>query len=281
MIYCLCILCCYGNTPLNQTVLSKQQYPKNQAGNINHMWDFYEEIIKEIPEDIDSYINFVHVGKTWTIVGAGKNFGIAVTVNEQNRIPSDYSFLYGKSLRDAACLCKSWNFIDASVGTAALNAYINSETYLSQLNYLPDTNGFNSYKEITAGKNVGIIGHFTHLERTLSASDIYVLERRPRPEDYPDTACEYILPKMDYVFITGSAFINKTLPRLLQLSKRSIIVGPSTPMSPVLFKYGAFELCGYSPKTITDKNAEAISSDNVKLSQYGQRISLKKQTDIY
>ena len=61
------------------------------------MWDFYEEIIKEIPEDIDSYIDFVHVGKTWTIVGAGKNFGIAVTVNEQNRIPSDYSFLYGKS----------------------------------------------------------------------------------------------------------------------------------------------------------------------------------------
>lgn len=62
----------------------------------------------------------------------------------------------------------------------------------------------------------------------------------PQADDYPDPACEYILPQQELVFITGTAFINKTMPRLLTLAKdaRIILVEPSVPISPVLFKYG-------------------------------------------
>ena len=58
--------------------------------------------------------------------------------------------------------------------------------------------------------------------------------------DYPDSASESLLPECDYVFITGSSFVNKTIPRLLELSRNAttVMIGPSTPASPILFDYG-------------------------------------------
>ena len=67
------------------------------------------------------------------------------------------------------------------------------------------------------------------------------------PGDYPDSACEYILPEQDYVFITGMTLVNKTLPRLLQICRdaKVSLVGPTVPLSPVLFGHGADNLSGF------------------------------------
>ncbi len=56
----------------------------------------------------------------------------------------------------------------------------------------------------------------------------------------PDPACEYVLPKADYAFITGVTLINKTAPRLLELAQnaRTIMVGPSVIVTPILFEWG-------------------------------------------
>ena len=82
---------------------------------------------------------------------------------------------------------------------------------------------------------------------------MYWNARLRSPGDYPDSACEYLLPEMDFTIITGSAFINKTLPRLLQLSRHAVILWPSTPMSRSILDYGAKELSGYSPRSMTKK----------------------------
>ena len=73
-----------------------------------------------------------------------------------------------------------------------------------------------------------------------------MLERIPGTDDLPDPACEYVLPEQDYVFITATAIINKTLPRLLELSRGATVflVGPSTPFTPVLFQHGIHTLAG-------------------------------------
>ncbi len=34
--------------------------------------------------------------------------------------------------------------------------------------------------------------------------------------EYPEAACEYLPPEMDFAFITGSATVNRTMPRLLK-----------------------------------------------------------------
>ena len=205
---------------------------------------------------------------------AGKYCGVAVTVNEQDGPLRDFAYLYGRPLKEVAALCKSWDFMEASVGTAALNAYINSTEQVTRKGCVPTANGFDDYKAVASGRKVAIIGHFVKLERFLTDSDVYVLERKPVPGDYPDSACEYLLPEMDFTIITGSAFINKTLPRLLQLSRHAVILGPSTPMSRSILDYGAKELSGYSPRSMTKKDADVICNGNTHLSPYGERIKL-------
>lgn len=238
------------------------------------MWDFYNRTINEIPDELDVYVDFIYVGQTWTMVCAGKYCGVAVTVNEQDGPLRDFAYLYGRPLKEVAALCKSWDFMEASVGTAALNAYINSTEQVTRKGCVPTANGFDDYKAAASGRKVAIIGHFVKLERFLTDSDVYVLERKPVPGDYPDSACEYLLPEMDFTIITGSAFINKTLPRLLQLSRHAVILGPSTPMSRSILDYGAKELSGYSPRSMTKKDAAVICNGNTHLSPYGERIKL-------
>jgi hypothetical protein len=72
------------------------------------------------------------------------------------------------------------------------------------------------------------------------------LERKPGPGDVPDPACEYILPAQDVVVMTATTLINKTMPRLLALSRNAftVIAGPSTPLHPLLFGHGADLLGG-------------------------------------
>ena len=103
------------------------------------------------------------------------------------------------------------------------------------------------------GKTVGIVGHMHGTdEMRRDAEKIFILEREPRGGDYPDPACDYLLPQCDIVLITGSAITNKTLPHILDLcrSAYTILVGPSVPMCPELFGFGIDRLSGL---VITDR----------------------------
>ncbi len=101
-----------------------------------------------------------------------------------------------------------------------------------------DANIFDTNPEAFAGSKVALIGHFSQGIKALSPfADLTVIERDPRASDLPDTACEYVLPDMDAVFITGMTVANKTLPRLLDLAAhaRVYLVGPSVPCAPEVF----------------------------------------------
>lgn len=246
------------------------------------MWKLYDQLIKQVPGSVT--VDHIHMGPVWTIVHAGPYCGIAVTVNEQDEPLPDFDHLIGADLCSVAALCKSWNFLEASVGTAALNAYHNSPASVFSVKGMHCTkNAFTDYAEAVKNKKAAIIGHFFNLEKFLTqAASVAVLERKPWPGDYPDSACEYLLPKQDFVFITGSAFINKTLPRLLQLSSqsRTIVLGPSTPMSPVLFDFGTDELSGLSPAFLDLEKTVTVGNGNVKMSAYGQRVCLRRDDFI-
>ncbi len=94
---------------------------------------------------------------------------------------------------------------------------------------------------------VTVVGHFPHVDRIAEYADLTVLERNCRDGlDTPDPACEYVLPKTDFAFITGVTIINKTAPRLLDLTKNAttVFVGPSVVMTPFLFDWGVEMLAG-------------------------------------
>ena len=217
-------------------------------------WSLYDRMIEGVPGDL--ILEECFVGETWTVVRVGENWGVSMTVHQSAGPEEEQKTILGRPLRDAAALCKSWDFKEASIGMAALNAYYNSPERAKALGYFPPEGGpnkkadaFELYREAAAGKNVTVVGHFPHLERQLKPyCRLSILERNPQEGDYPDSACEYILPEQDFVIITGVTLTNKTLPRLLELIKPEAavcMVGPSVTLSEVLFDYGADHLAGF------------------------------------
>jgi uncharacterized protein (DUF4213/DUF364 family) len=108
---------------------------------------------------------------------------------------------------------------------------------------------------------VAVVGHFPWIPKLREiAGTLWVIEQRPKEGDLPAEAAEEVLPQADVVGITGTSFENHTVERLLALSKNSFIVmlGPTTPLSPVLFDYGVDILAGV--KVVEpDKTIRSIS----------------------
>lgn len=215
------------------------------------MWSLYDRLIDSVPEDV--YIDEVTVGANWVLVRAGNLLGTAMYVPADSIPPTHPGDWTELSLKAAAEKLKSWNLGEASLGAAALNAYCNNRLQVfqavkthSNAGLCCRDNAFRTHLEAVRGRKVAVIGHFPNLEPFAEAAQLTILERNPLPGDYPDSACEYLLPLQDFVFITGSALINKTLPRLLALSQNAytVLVGPTTPLSPILFEFGADELDG-------------------------------------
>lgn len=209
------------------------------------MWELYDRLIQDIPEDV--LVEDMICGMTWTAVRSSLGtVGLAMTTPVQT-LPNEDRNIVGKSLKSAAQLIKSWNFIDAGIGMAAINAWYNSAERMRELNSAQGDNRFCTFDIPFEGKNVCMVGALRYPKEMFnSAKSLVVLERNLVDGTYPDSACEYYLPDCDLVLITGSAFINKTMPRLLQLAKNAqiVITGPSTPMAPMLMDYGVRRLAG-------------------------------------
>ena len=218
-------------------------------------WELYDTLIESIPSE--PVVEDCVIGLNWTFVRAGRYAGIAMTF--QGSSPSglaDGPYI-GRTLRDVAAGLKSWDMLRASVGMAAVNAWFNAPEKMAALGLAQTEEAqkagagesiFNEPLERLLGKKVAVIGHFPYVERQLGGKcELSVLEREPEGEDYLDSACEYLLPEQDFVFITGMTLTNKTLPRLLTLTEnaKTILVGPSSPITPLLFRYGVDSIAGF------------------------------------
>ena len=130
---------------------------------------------------------------------------------------------------------------------AAVNAFYNTPQRLEELNaYEPFDNYCTDGLDLR-GKKIGIIGHLNMPDSVKAqAEKIWILERNPRPGDYPDSACDWLLPQCDVVIMTASTLVNKTLPHLLDLCKDAytILAGPSCPMCPGLLELGIDRIAG-------------------------------------
>ena len=196
-----------------------------------------EDLISDL-NDKDTEVKDVHVGYAWIGVlskncGVAKNYG---TMHE-SRV-KDLGELTGKTAIELAKYTKSWNMIEAGIGLAAINSLIEPRgKKLNTLDFL---------LENADGKKIAMVGHFPKVSPLRDRADeLWILEKNPRSGDLPDTACEYLIPNADIVVITSSAIINKSIERLLELSNGyTIVLGPSTPMSPVLFEYGVDMIAG-------------------------------------
>lgn len=206
----------------------------------------YYEILLDGMDDSLTVTDIVR-GGAW--IGAELSdggFGIAMNT-EGNTVERMYGSLIGLGAKTAAKAVLSWNFDEASEGMAVINAFYNRLDRIDELNCkipytVPCTEGF-----VTEGKKIALIGHLSFdIDVLKGAKEVYIIERKPKPGDYPDSACEYILPACDMVIITGSASVNKTMTRLLELSRNAdtIVIGPTVPLCPELKALGIDRLSG-------------------------------------
>lgn len=245
-------------------------------------WQLYDVLIDGIDDDVT--VTAGTIGLRWCRVTSDEGgIGMALSMPNLGRPPSFVAPTFvGARLKDVAGLAKSWNFAEAGIGMAAINAWYAHPDRANDngfrpcaVNTWPAT--FQDRADEVAGKKVGVIGHFGFAPAALSeAAEVFMLERSMHTGDYPDSACEYLLPTCDFVFISGSAFVNKTAPRLLDLSRdaTTIFVGPSTPPSPVLLDHGADVVTGFVSTTPSrlDEALDGITMEGMYAA--GQRVEL-------
>lgn len=215
------------------------------------MKEYYEILINGMNGELT--VTGIVRGKAW--VGAelsNGSFGIAMNT-ESGSVERSLPSLVGLKANEAAKAVMSWNFNEASEAMAVINAFYNTTERMEKLGLGADyekscTDGID-----TEGKTIALVGHLKlRSEELRGAKQVYIIERDPRDGDLPDSACEYILPECDIAIITGSAAINKTMPRLLELSKsaKTVVIGPTVPMCPELKALGIDRLSGMA---VTDK----------------------------
>ena len=186
-------------------------------------------------------------GRYWAMAATADGMGLGMMTPGESIPPAHPDGLTGLPLREAARAVSSWNLREASFGLAAANAWYNNTARMMQLgSYEP----FKHYPTVgldLEGMTVGLVGHMHGpAEMWEKARKVYIVEREPKPGDYPDAACDWLLPQCDLVLITGSSLINKTLPHLLTLCENAftILLGPSVPMCPALLDFGIDRLAG-------------------------------------
>lgn len=243
-------------------------------------WKLYDDLIGYIPDNL--FVSYCNSGHSWTTVTSSENStGLSMTIPVFSRPYMETKDIAGLPLKRAAMLAKSWNFVEAAIGVAAINSYYNHPERSAQCGEVHEFMGknggdaFDLYQEEIRGKKVAVVGHFPMLEERFGKiCDLSILERDPSWGDYPDSACEYIFNEQDYVFITGCTLVNKTLPRLIKLAENSkiVMVGPSTTMSPILFQYGIFGLSGFVVNDVKNCERTLREGNTMKLFNTGNMV---------
>jgi uncharacterized protein (DUF4213/DUF364 family) len=201
-----------------------------------------DDLISSLGED--SLVREVRTCVFWTAV-LSKHCGLSSTFREEHPhhgMVRGVGDLRNRSALELAEYAKSGNLLEASIGMATINSLIDiDETKCDAENAL------DVLIEKGKGKDIAVVGHFPWIPKLRKAArELWVLEQRPQAGDLPAEAAEDIIPKADVVAITGTSLINHTAEKLLDLAKGSfvVMVGPTTPLSPVLFDWGVDVVSG-------------------------------------
>ncbi len=195
---------------------------------------------------VDAPITQMMVGVHWTVVSS-LFCGMVSTVPSEK--PHGESAVKNAGLLDPTSAkalsgyAQSDNTLEASIGMACINSLIK----------IPDKkliteNAFTVVAEQGINKNVAVFGHFPNIEKLRAiARSVSVFELKPVKDELGLEKIPEILPGADVAAITSNALINHTLDLILPYlmpKAFTVMVGPSTPLSPVLFDYGLSMLAG-------------------------------------
>lgn len=203
-------------------------------------------LLADLIDNITEYpVKEVVIGVFNTLVWT-RNCGLSATLKSDvfphERVKNSGA-LTSMNVREVAGYVFSENPLEVSVGMAAINSALPVER--------------EKFKSINAKelilkkgkmKVVGVIGHFPFLEEVRDEfRELYIFEKMPRAGDLREEDIPEYLPACDVVAITGTAIANKSFEEIVKWTRRRsyvIVLGPTTPLSSILFDYGVDAICG-------------------------------------
>jgi len=209
----------------------------------------------------DTLVDNLMIGLVWTLCQSKDKHstGLAMSPNIATRTLPWSGTLTGKPITDLAAWILEWEPYKATVAMAAINSCINSRSLPDSVivEHNPEHTNlavFEYFLPQLYNQNVVVIGHYPGIERYQDSMQLNVLERQPTAGDLPDAACEFLLPRADWVFLTASSIPNKTFPRLAELAgnAKTVLMGPTVPWLPQLHEFGIDFLAGIE---VTDAEA--------------------------
>lgn len=212
----------------------------------------YDLLLDRVGTGEDRVVEAI-LGLTWTLCRTREAAGLAMSPQIATRTLPWPGTVARRPVGEVAAWVRSWNPHEAVMGMAAVNAALNRDLAVLGSSWdVGDTPGppnlaiFEHFKPRLAGRHVAVIGRYPGMERFSGDFELAVLERLPGEGDLPDPACEYVLPRSDWVFITASSIPNKTFPRLAELARdaQTVLMGPGTPWLPELAEFGIDYLAG-------------------------------------
>jgi uncharacterized protein (DUF4213/DUF364 family) len=193
--------------------------------------------------------------------------------------------LHERSAMELAELVRSDSLLEASIGLAAINALLDvDEDACEELNaeqVILDQ--IRSARSPDRG-GVVVVGHFPFIPCVREAArQLWVLEKHPGEGDLPAEAASEVIPQADVVAITGTSLINHTFEELIRLCRPDafvLVLGPTAPLSPVLFNYGVDVISGTlvtEPETVLRYVSQGASFRQIKRSKGVKLLTLAKE----
>ena len=190
---------------------------------------------------VDDIVRGIH----WTAV-VSRLCGLSSTMlrdHSHDHEDTEPILLTGKTAVELARLSLSADIEKASLGLAAINSLLPVD-----LSRCTEVNAADIVFEKGKDKNVSIIGHFPFVDDLKGvAKNLWVIEKWQKSGDYPEEDASLYLPQSDVIAISSTTLINHTLDDLLRLCLKASFVmrlGPTTPMTPVIFDHGIDMISG-------------------------------------
>ena len=232
----------------------------------------------------DSQVTELTIGLVWTVCKAG-SLGLAMSPSLPTRTLPWPGTLVGKTVGELASWITDWEPYKATVGMAAINSSLNRFDLPSGITLLGAADRgnlavFEHFLPLLKDKKVVVVGRYPGIERYAEDFDLRILERQPVATDYPDPACEFLLPDADWVFLTASSITNKTFPRLAELSQHAttVLMGPTLPWLPELYEFGIDYLAGLEVVDPIKLYQTAAEGGGVRIFENGARYRIVELT---